>query len=104
MRLAVDNKASLIALLHLHKDSIKSYGVRQLGLFGSFVRDNRIDNDSDIDLLVDFEKGKKTFDNFMNLSFYLENIFGRKVELVTHSALSPYIGKHILNEVENVNL
>ncbi len=53
-----------------------------------------------IDLLVEFESGKKTFDAFMELSFYLEEILQRKVELVTVESLSPYIGPHILEEVE----
>jgi predicted nucleotidyltransferase len=57
---------------------------------------------SDIDLLVEFEPGKKTFDNFMNLSFYLEELLGRKVDILTPQSLSKYIGPHILREAEYV--
>lgn len=97
------NKASLLEKLRLHGMEIKAYGVKSLGLFGSFVRNTPTEK-SDIDLLVDFEPGKKTFDNFMDLSFFLENLFGRKVELVTPQSLSKYIGPHILKEVENVGI
>jgi predicted nucleotidyltransferase len=55
---------------------------------------------SDVDILVEFEPGKKSFDNFMQLAFFLEDTLGRRVELVTPEALSPHIGPHILREVE----
>ena len=55
---------------------------------------------SDVDLLVEFEEGQKSFDNFMHLSFLLEEVLQRRVELVTLEALSPYIGPYILREVE----
>jgi predicted nucleotidyltransferase len=74
-------------------------GVKRLGLFGSFVRGDQATR-SDVDLLVEFEEGRKTFDNFMQLSFVLEEVLQRRVELVTLESLSPYIGPHILREVE----
>ncbi len=77
-------------------------GVKRLGLFGSFVR-NTPKADSDVDLLVEFEPEKKNIDNFMALSFLLEDALQRQVELVTFEALSPYIGPHILREVEYVD-
>ena len=75
--------------------------MKKLGLFGSFVREEQ-GVESDVDLLVEFEPGKKTFDNFIQLSFFLEDLFKRRVELVTSESLSPYIGPHIMNEVEYV--
>jgi uncharacterized protein len=48
--------------------------------------------------------GEKTFDNFINLAFFLEDILGRKVDLITKESLSPYIGPRILQEVEYVSL
>ena len=83
------------------KDTIAKYGVKSIGLFGSFVKDSANDS-SDVDLLVDFIPEKKSFDNFMDLAFYLEELFGRKVEIVTPQSLSKHIGPHILKEVENV--
>ena len=69
-------------------------GVRRIGLFGSFVRGERRP-DSDVDLLVDFEPLGKTFDHFMELSFLLEEVLQRRVELVTPESLSPYLGPDI---------
>lgn len=82
-----------------HKLQLADFGVRQIGLFGSYVRNEATEN-SDIDLLVDIRKDKKTFNNFLSLNCYLEELFGRKVELVTTQSLSPYIGPHILKTVE----
>ena len=83
---------------------IKSYGVKELNVFGSFVNDTKISETSDVDFLVEFENGKKNYDNFMDLSFFLEEILGRKVELVTTQSLSKYLGPHILRQMENVTI
>ncbi|WP_245850550.1 nucleotidyltransferase family protein [Longimonas halophila] len=57
-----------------------------------------------MDLLVEFMPGEKSFDNFMAVSFLLEDELGRSVELVTREALSPHLGPHILEEVEYVEI
>ncbi|WP_083815723.1 nucleotidyltransferase family protein [Pseudothermotoga thermarum] len=77
---------------------MESFGVSEIGVFGSFARKANNRN-SDIDILVDFQIGMKTFDNFMNLKFYLEDLFGRKVDLVTKSALKPRMRDVVLKEV-----
>jgi hypothetical protein len=82
---------------------IKAHGVRRLGLFGSFVRSEQT-SDSDVDMLVEFHSGQKTFDNFMSLADLLEDVLKRRVELVTTEALSPYLGPRILADVEDVPL
>jgi predicted nucleotidyltransferase len=83
------------------QEQLRSYGVKNIGLFGSFVRGDQTPL-SDIDILVEFIPEKHTFDNFMEVAFLLENLLGRKVELITPEALSPHIGPHILREVERV--
>jgi uncharacterized protein len=93
------HKESILQLLVAHKQQLAAFGVNQIGLFGSYVRNEATEN-SDIDLLVDIQKDKKTFNNFLSLNYYLEELFGRKVELVTSQSLSPYIGPHILKTVE----
>jgi len=100
--MAVQTKEHLLALLHEHHHEIRAFGVRRLGLFGSFVRAQQ-GRDSDVDILVEFELGRKTFDTFMQLAFFLEALFGRRVELVTPESLSPYIAPHILREMEYVS-
>ncbi len=97
----IQTKQDVIQVLQNHKDKFNQFGVNRLGLFGSFVR-NVADHESDIDILVIFEASHKTFNNFMNLSFFLEDLLGRKVDLVTLESLSPYIGENILREVEYV--
>lgn len=92
----------IYAELQRHQAELKKYGVQKIGLFGSFVRDEGTD-ESDIDFLVDFEKEKKSFKNFMDLAFFLEDLFHRKVEIVTPQALSPYLGPHILKTIEYVS-
>lgn len=80
---------------------IRQLGVRRLALFGSVVR-GEARPDSDVDLLVEFAPGQKTFDRFMALVDLLERILGHSVELVTIEALSPFIGPHILAEAADV--
>ena len=99
--MTVKTKQDVIRVLQTHQDQLNEFGVSRLGLFGSFVR-NTAHNESDIDFLVVFKASKKTFNNFMDLSFFLEDVLGRKVDLVTIDSLSPYIGETILQEVEYV--
>jgi predicted nucleotidyltransferase len=93
------SKEELLAIINEHQKQIKGFGVRRCGIFGSVVRSKHTAH-SDIDVLVEFEPNQKTFDNFMRLAVFLEELFGRKVDLVTIESLSPYIGPHILQEVE----
>ena len=95
----IEKKTDLFALLAKHQDELRRYGVRRWGLFGSFISGKQSDQ-SDVDILVEFEDGKKSFDNFMHLATFLEQQIGRRVELVTPESLSPHIGPHILREVE----
>jgi uncharacterized protein len=95
----VKDKQEIFALLTRNEPELQRLGVRRCGLFGSFARGEQNDQ-SDVDILVEFEEGQKTFDNFMALAFFLEDLLGRKVDLLTPESLSPYIGPHILKEVE----
>ena len=98
---SVQSKKDILSVIHQHPDKIKSFGVKKLGLFGSFVR-NEQSAESDIDLLVEFEEGQKTFDNFIQLSFWLEELLRWPVELVTVESVSPYLRPYITQEVEYV--
>ena len=95
----IQTKKDIFSIIHENQDEIKSFGVRKLGLFGSFVREEQ-SADSDVDLLVEFEQSQKNFDNFIQLSFLLEDMLNRPIELVTVESLSPYIRPYILKEVE----
>ena len=75
-----------------------NFCVKQIGIFGSFIHETQTPS-SDIDLLVEFKKGKETFRNYMNLKFYLEDEFGRKVDLIIKETLKAAIRDQVLEEV-----
>lgn len=89
----------LSKLAELKPSLYKDYAVKEIGLFGSFS-DESFSENSDIDLLVEFEKpiGWKYF----SLEIYLESIFGRKIDLVTKNALKKQIKDRILKQVNFV--
>ena len=95
----IKSKQDILNVLAQNELLPRALGVQRIGLFGSFVRGEQ-HPDSDIDLLVEFAPGRKTFDTFMELSFFLEEVMQRRIELVTVESLSPYVGPHILKEVE----
>jgi predicted nucleotidyltransferase len=92
----------ILFTLKSNKNRLKKFGIRNVGLFGSYGRNEQSDK-SDIDLLVDFEPEKENFDNLMAVYDIFEKIFkNEKVEVVTMNGLSPYIGPSILKEVQYV--
>jgi len=99
-----DTKASnlerIISVLKEHKAELKEkYGVKEIGIFGSYVS-GEYKEKSDIDILVEFEEDAKIgLLKFVNLENYLSDLIGVKVDLVEKSALKPRIGKNILREV-----
>ena len=95
------NKGSIIQILNAHRKELVDFGVERIGLLGSYYKD-KMRPESDIDFLVEIQKDKKTFRNFMALAYFLEGLFSKKVDLVTPQSLSPHIGPHILKSVEYV--
>lgn len=96
-------KEEILSFLKTHQVEIQSFGVKNLGLFGSFVR-NEQHAESDVDFLVEYEPGCKNLKNYFGLMDWLENAFQREIELVTKESLSPYIGPYIEREVAYVPL
>ena len=93
------NSDEILKKIEESKDKIKKFGVRRIGLFGSYIRSEQ-KKESDIDVLVEFEKGKKTFDNYMELKFFLEDLFNCKVDLVILESIKPDLKPHILKSVK----
>jgi len=95
----IDRGSILLRLNELKPILQKEYFIKSIGLFGSFS-DNSFSDESDIDLLVEFEKpiGWKYF----TLEIYLEKIFGRKIDLVTKNALKDQIKDKILGQVKYI--
>jgi len=85
----------ILGILDENRDAIKAFGVRRLGLFGSYARGEDTET-SDLDFIVEFEK--KTFDAYMDLKAFLEKLFHRKVDLVLTDAIKPRLRTTILNE------
>jgi predicted nucleotidyltransferase len=85
----------VLQLLARNRDRIRSFGVRSLALFGSAVR-NEATEASDLDFLVEFDR--KTFDNYMDLKFFLEELLDRPVDLVLRDAVKPRLREPILSE------
>jgi len=92
-------KEEIKKIIREHKEILKKYKVKSIALFGSYVR-NEQREDSDIDLLVEFEED--TYRNFINLIFALEDLLKKEVAVVSKEDLSPYIQPHILREVEKI--
>jgi len=90
----------IMKILMEHKEELrKRYGVKEIGIFGSYVR-GKEKKSSDLDLLVEFDPHKSIgLLEFINMENYLSDIMGVKVDLVMKSALKPRIGEHILKEV-----
>ena len=76
----------------------KFFYVKEIGIFGSFVRREQTAS-SNIDVLVEFKKGHKDFFNYMRLKYYLEKLCGREVDLVIKKAVKPRLKERILTEV-----
>lgn len=96
-------KQEVVESVVAHCQTLRGFGVSRLGVFGSFLREE-VHEGSDVDLLVVFAPEQKTFRNFMDLCFFLEDLFGRRVDLLTPESLSPHFGHKILAEVEYVPL
>ena len=95
-------KQTVLRKLAELKAPLLQFGVTKLGLFGSTVRGENKPG-SDIDVLIDFQPEKETFQNFMSVCDMLENIFIRqKLDIESIKGLSPYVGQQILKEVEYV--
>jgi predicted nucleotidyltransferase len=85
------------ALLQHKGELRKKFKVKTIGVFGSYVRGEQ-KRGSDVDVLVEFEEPIGLFE-FMRLEFYLSDLLGVKVDLVSKKALKPYIGEYIKREV-----
>ena len=85
----------ILKKLEENRETIRGFGLRRLGVFGSYARDEYT-KASDMDFLVEFEN--PTFDNYFDLKFFLEDLFGRPVDLVIADTIKPRIRSTILEE------
>ena len=95
------NRAAILKLLNDHREQVRErFGAKHLALFGSAARDE-LREDSDIDVLVEFE-GPATFDGYIGLQTYLEQIFHAKVDLATEAMIKPRLRRHIEKDIIHV--
>jgi len=90
-------KEEIFDALRKHGDILLKYKVKEIGLFGSFVRGEQ-DDRSDIDFIANFEE--PSIDNFMGLSSFLENLFGKKVEILTPAGVDSIRINHVKEEIK----
>jgi predicted nucleotidyltransferase len=90
---------NVLEKLDTHKNKLKSYGVKRIGLFGSLTRGEQTP-ESDLDILVEFERDQKIFDNYMDLKIFLEELFACNVDLVVKEAIKPALKESILESVK----
>ena len=95
------NRDEILSILRAHKGTLaRRFGVAELAMFGSFARDRATD-DSDLDVLVRFN-GPIHWERYFGAQFYLEDLLGRPVDLVTEKALRPEVWRYVEREVVNV--
>ena len=85
----------ILKKLEENRETIRGFGARRLGIFGSYARGEQSEA-SDMDFLVEFEK--KTFRNYIGLKFFLEKLFDRPCDLVIADAVKPRLRKPIFEE------
>ena len=90
-----NNKQAILSTLTANEATIKGFGVRSLSLFGSCARGEET-AESDLDFVVEFER--KSFDAYMDLKFFLEDLFGKPVDLVLADGIKPRLRAAILGE------
>jgi len=88
------NRKDIFNFLSNNKKTLKKYGVKTIALFGSYVNGTE-NKDSDIDFLIEFEKEKKNFDNYMDLKFFLEDNLNKKVDLVINENVKKELKEEI---------
>lgn len=86
-------REELLRLLAVHRHDLNRFGVRSLAVFGSTARDEAKPG-SDVDFLIEFD-GQTTFDRYMDVKLFLEDLLGRRVDLVTLKALRPSLRRSV---------
>jgi hypothetical protein len=92
--------SEILQMLAARRDDLARMGVKSMAIFGSVVRDEARP-DSDMDILVEFE-GPATFNGYMDLKFFLEDLLGRPVDLVTRKSIRPRLKERIESEAQYV--
>lgn len=93
------NRDQIFEILEKHQNRMKALGVRKLSLFGSIARGENRRSVTDLDFVVEFDK--KSFDAYMDLKFFLEDLFACKIDLVLSDTIKPQLKEKIVEEMVN---
>ena len=91
----IRNREEILSVIRDHRENIRSFGVHRLGLFGSYASGNEHEA-SDLDFIVEFDQN--TFDAYMGLKLFLEDLFKCKIDLVLSSSIKPRLRSTILGQ------
>ncbi len=92
----------ILRILSEHRRELEErFKIKEIAVFGSYTRGEQ-EEQSDLDLLIEFEEGFKTFDNYMDSKFYLEDLLNTNIDLVLKSALKERLKEAIIKEAVNV--
>ena len=91
----------IMEFLQQNIDILNKFGVKSIALFGSYAKEQAVSS-SDIDLLVEFKPNEKTFDNYMDLKFFLEDTFNKKIDLVIDENIKKELKNDILGSARYV--
>ena len=98
----VQTRDELLSVLKSYKNGLtERFGVTDLAVFGSYAKGQQ-KRGSDIDILVELDKAYKTFDNFMELKFFLARAIGGKIDLVLKDSVRAELKSRILREAVHV--
>jgi predicted nucleotidyltransferase len=97
------DKENILSVLQKDKLLLKSFCLSRIGLFGSVSR-RQYKNGSDIDFLLEYQPGRKTFDNFIKVVDYLEASFGGEIDVVTKESVSSFIYNEIQKDINYVQI
>jgi len=93
-------RSEILQTLAARREDLAKMGVKSMAVFGSVARDEARP-DSDVDILVEF-RGPATFNGYMDLKFFLEELLGRSVDLVTRKSIRPRLKTRIESEAQYV--
>lgn len=97
----ISDKQQILKLVSDNSLAFRALGASRIGLFGSFIRGDQT-NESDVDFVVDFLPGKKSYRNLLGLADLAEELVGREVDVLTLQSISPYIAPYIDKEIQYV--
>ena len=92
-------KEEILRRIRENREKIRSFGVKRIGIFGSVVR-GEVAEKSDVDVVVEFERGKATFKNVCGLVDFLESLFGREVDILTPDGIEAIRLEHVKEEIK----